>query len=58
MTDGRRTGEPMLVRMVVMSPFENTIPSGVVLRTSIGVVIQSEVLLIMKLRSCLCSVSI
>ena len=47
----------MLVRMVVMSPFENTIPSGVVLRTSIGVVIQSEVLLIMKLRSCLCGVS-
>ncbi len=50
-TEERLTGEPMLVRMVVISPFANTMPSGVVLRTFMGEVIQSEVLLIMKLRS-------
>lgn len=41
----------MLVKMVMISPFMNTIPLSVELSTSIGVVTQDEVVLIIKLRS-------
>ena len=41
----------MLVKMVMISPFMNTIPLSVELSTSIGVVTHDEVVLIIKLRS-------
>ena len=42
----------MLVRIVIISPFMNTMPLSVELSTSIGVVTHDEVVLIIKLRSC------
>lgn len=46
-----RTGEPMLVKTVMTSPFMNAMPSLVWLSTCTWLVTQSVVLLIRKLRS-------
>ena len=45
------TGEPMFVNAVITGPLLITMPCGVWLRTCMGVVTQSELLLIIKFRS-------
>ena len=45
------TGEPTLVKIVMMSPLVKTMPTSLWPSTSIGVVTHDDVVLIMKLRS-------